>query len=136
MDDCIFCKIISGELPCNKIYEDEEILAFLDINPIAKGHTLVIPKKHCLDIFDIDDDSVEKVARVCKNISVAMQKGIGAEGINILHASKKVAQQTVFHFHMHVVPRFSDDSIKAFPKPAYSYDDASKIAEMISQVLI
>lgn len=104
MEDCIFCKIIKGEVPSYKIYEDDFVYAFLDINPSSPGHTLVIPKKHSENIFDIDKDDLERVIMVSKKISQKM-KDLGCDGINIYNNNGKDSGQIVFHFHMHIVPR-------------------------------
>ena len=114
MDDCIFCKIVKGDIPSYKIYEDEYVYAFLDIAGDVDGHTLVIPKKHCENILDCDEQTL-------KNVMLAVQKiskhyvSIGYNGVNILNANDKSAQQSVFHFHVHIIPRKNDDKIDAFP---------------------
>lgn len=104
MEDCIFCKIIKGEVPSYKVYEDDFVYAFLDINPSSPGHTLVIPKKHSENIFDIGKDDLERVIMVSKKISQKM-KDLGFDGINIYNNNGKDSGQIVFHFHMHIVPR-------------------------------
>jgi histidine triad (HIT) family protein len=109
MEDCIFCKIIKGEVPSYKIYEDDFVFAFLDINPLAKGHTLIIPKKHKKDIFEVED--LDKIAIVAKFISKKIKEVLNCEGINIYHASGEAAGQTVFHFHVHIIPRNRGDDI-------------------------
>ena len=119
MEDCIFCKIVNGEIPSRKVYEDEKVLAFLDVNPISKGHVLIIPKKHFENIFDIDEDYLKKIITVSKKISLMVKDNLNANGINILHASGKDAQQSVFHFHIHLVPRYKDDKLNTWPKSDY-----------------
>lgn len=104
MENCIFCKIIKGEVPSYKVYEDDFVYAFLDINPSSPGHTLVIPKKHSENIFDIDKDDLERVIMVSKKISQKM-KDLGCDGINIYNNNGKDSGQIIFHFHMHIVPR-------------------------------
>jgi histidine triad (HIT) family protein len=109
--DCIFCKIINNELPCFKIYEDEDVLAFLDIHPVSEGHTLVIPKKHFENIFEIDKDYLQKIIIVAKNIAQkVIQTNIG-EGVNLFQSNGVVAEQVVPHFHLHIIPRRQGDSI-------------------------
>ena len=135
MGDCIFCKIISGEVSSNKVYEDDDVLAFLDVNPLTRGHTLVIPKKHYVDLFDIPSDEFAKVMQVVKKISIAQKKSLDGQGTNVLHASGGCAQQTVFHFHMHVVARWTDDDIKPFPRPAYKDSKPSLTADILSKTL-
>ena len=105
--DCIFCKIISGELPCTKIYEDDDTLAFLDIGPVAKGHTLVIPKQHADPIMDTPDDVLQKTIVVVKKVARALTKGLNANGINVTQANGHTAGQMVPHIHFHVIPRYN-----------------------------
>ena len=119
MEKCTFCKIVNGEIPSRKVYEDEKVLAFLDVNPISKGHVLIIPKKHFENIFDIDEDYLKKIITVSKKISLMVKDNLNANGINILHASGKDAQQSVFHFHIHLVPRYKDDKLNTWPKSDY-----------------
>lgn len=105
---CIFCKIINNEIPSYKIYEDEDVLAILDISQTTYGHTLVIPKKCFKNIFDIDETSLSKVMNVVSLIS-KKYKEKGIEGINILNNNGSIAGQEVDHFHMHIIPRYNDD---------------------------
>ena len=109
--DCIFCKIIKGEIPSYKIYEDEMTYAFLDIACDSIGHTLVIPKKHCTNILDCDDEYLKATITTAQKISRHFVEDCGFEGVNILNASGESAQQTVFHLHLHVIPRKKDDGI-------------------------
>jgi histidine triad (HIT) family protein len=109
--ECIFCKIANNEVKSFRIYEDEKILAFLDINPVGIGHTLIIPKEHYENVFDIPKEILEKIISVAKTLSEKYKEKLNATGINILHASEKDAQQSVFHFHIHLVPRYSKDGI-------------------------
>ncbi len=97
--DCIFCKIVAGQIPCSKVYEDDEVLAFMDIGPIVKGHTLVIPKAHWQDLFDTPPDLVGRV------VAAAQMNGLKADGVNIFQANRKAADQVVPHLHFHVIPR-------------------------------
>jgi len=115
--DCIFCKIISGESPSWKVYEDDRVIAFFDAYPEAEGHILVVSKKHFKDIFEIDDEYIERIASVCKKLSVALRKALGVKDINLIHGSGKNAQQDVFHFHMHIWSREAGDKIKLYYKP-------------------
>ncbi len=135
MTDCIFCKIVKGEVPCHRVYEDEQTFAFLDINPIARGHTLVIPKAHRADILDAPADDVAAVAQSAKKVAEALVGGLGAEGVNILHASRQAAQQTVFHLHFHVVPRRRGDGLDAFPRPSAHKHDLKEVAALIRRGL-
>lgn len=109
MADCIFCKINAGDVPSYTIYEDELVRVFLDVNPVARGHVLVIPKKHYENIFETPDDILAHINIVCKKIALRLKQQLGASGVNVVNASGKDAQQSVFHIHYHVVPRFAGD---------------------------
>lgn len=111
MNDCIFCKIVSNQVPSYKIFENDYIFAFLDISPINKGHTLIVPKKHFENILDIESEYLEQVIATAKNLSIQYKNSLKAVGFNILHASGKQAHQSIFHFHMHLIPRYEDDKI-------------------------
>jgi len=104
--NCIFCKIVAGELPAAKVYEDNDTLAFLDIAPIVKGHTLVIPKHHCNPITDAPPDVLARTILVVRKIARAQVKALGADGLNVTQANGTVAGQVVPHIHFHVIPRF------------------------------
>lgn len=113
MDNCIFCKIISGEIPSSKVYEDDKVLAFLDISQATKGHTLVIPKEHVRNILEMSAETAETVFSRVPKIARAVQKATRAIGMNILNNNEEVAGQTVFHAHIHLVPRYgADDGIR------------------------
>ncbi len=116
MDNCIFCKIVKGEAPSYKIYEDEYVFAFLDISKDCYGHTLVIPKKHCTNVLDCDDETLSHLISATKKIANHYVKNCGFKGVNILNASGEEAQQSVFHLHFHILPRTSKDEYDAFPK--------------------
>ena len=116
MNDCIFCKILKGELPCMKIYEDEHTMAFLDIAKDVDGHILVIPKKHVTNILDADGETLSHVMNTVKKIGVHLTENCGYEGMNILNANNECSGQTVFHLHIHVIPRKHGDGVAGFPK--------------------
>ena len=124
---CIFCKIINGEIPCYKIYEDEDTLAFLDIADDAIGHTLVIPKKHYENILDIDNDTLSKVMNVVKKISNHYVNNCGYTGVNVMNASGVDAQQSVFHLHFHIFPRKENDGVRAWPEFGKVNSDFEKV---------
>ena len=132
--DCIFCKIIKGELPSIKVYEDNEVLAFLDINPVNAGHTLVVPKKHYENIHDLPDALFAKIAVVAKKIADAIIKA-GAKGVNIGMNNGVHAGQVVFHAHIHVMPRYGKDSHKLWTTTKYATGEASDIGEKIRTLL-
>ena len=108
MEDCIFCKIINGEIPSYKIYEDEIVYAFLDITQVTSGHTLVVPKKHAKDIFEYDEELASQVFARIPKIARALEKAYpDMQGLNIINNNREVAYQSVFHSHIHLIPRFS-----------------------------
>jgi len=109
---CVFCKIVENQIPAFKIFESEDILAFLDINPLSQGHSLIIPKNHFEDVFDIPQDILKEIIQAAQKISKIMQKELGAEGVNLFNASRKEAEQSVFHFHLHIIPRYKEDGLK------------------------
>ena len=116
MNDCIFCKILKGELPCMKIYEDEHTMAFLDIAKDVDGHILVIPKKHVTNILDADGETLSHVMYTVKKIGAHLTENCGYEGMNILNANNECSGQTVFHLHIHLIPRKRGDGVAGFPK--------------------
>lgn len=111
MNDCIFCKIIDGSIPSRKIYEDDKVYAFLDIACDAVGHTLVIPKKHCVNVLDCPKDDLDAVIEAVQKISRHYVEDCGFEGVNVLNSSGASAQQEVFHLHFHIYPRKKGDGI-------------------------
>ena len=111
---CIFCKIVKKQAPASIIYEDETVIVFLDIRPLNEGHTLVIPKKHYVDIFDIPENQLSQVHKVAKQVSVAVKKATNADGISIIQQNGKAAGQDIFHLHVHVVPRFEGQKLPRF----------------------
>jgi len=111
-DNCIFCKIISGEIPSFKLHEDEQTLAFMDINPAHEGHALVIPKVHAPDLLSIEPDSLAAVAVTARKVARAVNATLSPQGINLIQCNGEAAGQSVFHFHMHVLPRAMGDELK------------------------
>lgn len=134
MSDCLFCKIIKGELPSTKIYEDMDVFAFLDIKPVNPGHTLVIPKKHFENIHDMPDDIFAKVAVAAKKIAGAILK-LGAKGVNIGMNNGSAAGQIVFHAHVHVMPRYGKDSFSLWVGKEYDGNERELVAEKIKSTL-
>jgi len=112
MENCIFCKIAKGEIDSAKVFENENVFAFLDVNPLTKGHCLVIPKNHFENIFDIDKNILKEIVATAKEISEKMQKDLGAKAVNLVNASGKEAEQSVFHFHLHIIPRYENDGLE------------------------
>lgn len=120
MNDCIFCKIVNGEVPSYKVYEDEYTCAFFDITPITEYHTLVIPKKHYVNMFDIPEDELLSLTKAMKKVVSLYEEKLGLKNVQLLNNSGKYAQQDVFHIHFHVVPRFPKDGkdMKLLRNPA------------------
>ena len=110
--DCLFCKIIAGEIPCFKLYENDETLAFMDINPANEGHALVIPKEHAKDVYTVSDAAITATVKTAKKIAAAVDKTLSPDGLNLLQCNGPAAAQSVFHFHMHVLPRREGDELK------------------------
>ena len=129
--DCIFCKIINKEIPSYKIYEDEYVYAFLDIAKDVDGHTLVIPKKHVKNILDCDEQTLNHLFIAVKKISNHYVNDCGYNGVNLLNASDESAGQTVFHFHIHIIPRKIGDGLNSFP----IYDGAKQDIKSIHEKL-
>jgi histidine triad (HIT) family protein len=116
MKDCIFCKIVKGQLPSKKVYEDEYVLAFVPKEEVSKGHTLLITKSHFENIFDVDERTFIQLAKGIRKLSLKLVKDNNATGINILNASGIDAQQSVFHLHFHLVPRYPNDGLDMWVK--------------------
>ena len=110
--DCIFCKIIAGEIPSFSLHEDEHTFAFMDINPANEGHALIIPKEHAADLHTVSDTALCATVRTAKRVAAAVQTVLEPDGINLLQANGPGAAQSVFHFHLHVVPRRNGDELK------------------------
>lgn len=112
MNKCIFCDIVNKKASCDKIYDSEKVLAFLDINPATLGHILVIPKKHYENVFDIDEEVLAEIMKTGKKIAGLMKEKLGALGVNFLNSNGKIAQQEIMHYHLHIIPRYKDSSFK------------------------
>jgi histidine triad (HIT) family protein len=109
---CIFCSIVNGEIPSNKVYEDDTVIAFLDVNPTSYGHTLVVPKEHCDSFLDCKDEIRDRVFKVAQQLANKLEKELKCDGINILTNIHEAAGQSVNHFHVHLIPRYKDhDSV-------------------------
>ena len=134
--DCIFCKIANGEIPSATLYEDEDFRAILDLGPARRGHALILPKTHYCDFFDMPDDAVAKAASVAKRVSLALLKGLKADGIQVMQNNGEAAGQTVFHFHMHLIPGYAELGPGATWVPGeLGEEDKEKIPELVKQYL-
>ena len=129
--DCLFCKIIKGELPSEKVYEDENSYAFLDIHPINVGHTLVVPKRHAENIHDIPPVDFCALMESARKLASVVKEATGAEGINIGINNGSVAGQIIFHLHVHIIPRFQDDGHRHWHGKDYQGDELKTIAAKI-----
>jgi histidine triad (HIT) family protein len=135
MSDCIFCKIVAGELPAFKIYEDDATLAFLDIRPVNKGHALIVPKKHSLNIFDVTVDDWIDVTKVVHRLAHGIERAVDADGVNISMNNREHAGQVVGHLHVHIIPRFKGDGLKLWHQTPYKDGEAEKVQEKIKKQL-
>jgi histidine triad (HIT) family protein len=131
--DCIFCKIVAGELPARIVDEDERTVAFMDIAPATRGHALVIPRAHSADLRSVADDDLAAVGAAARRLALRMSERLGADGINLLNACGSAAWQTVFHFHVHVIPRYADDPLRLpwTPTPGDPDEIAAAAEELI-----
>lgn len=125
---CLFCEIIKGEIPSYKIYEDEYTYAFLDISDDVRGHTLLVPKTHVENVLDASDEIINHVMKAVKKISTHYVERCGYDGVNILNNSGTSAEQTVMHFHVHILPRKNDDGKRIYPKLSKCNSDMLKLA--------
>ena len=130
-NDCIFCAIAAGEIPCFKVYEDELVLAYLDINPFAKGHTLVIPKKHSAGLLDTDDETLAVVVSRVKKVAAHLKAALGCDGFNIMQNNGEAADQTVRHVHFHIVPRWTGDDASSFVNRPGDMEALKALAEQV-----
>ncbi|WP_147803034.1 HIT family protein [Alkalicoccus halolimnae] len=137
--NCIFCKIIDGDIPSAKVYEDEHVYAFLDISQVTEGHTLIIPKRHEKDIFELTEETASNLYKAVPSVAKALNKTFSPEGLNILNNNKEIAGQSVFHYHLHLLPRYGkDDGFQASwadNSRDYDADKLSSMAENISSNL-
>jgi histidine triad (HIT) family protein len=125
--DCLFCKIVAGEIPATRVHEDERTIAFMDINPATRGHLLVVPREHYRDLMEIDPEDLAAVAKAAQKVAKTMGERLGSDGVNLLNSCGRAAWQTVFHFHLHVIPRYATDPLRLpwTPEPG----DRDEIAE-------
>ncbi len=134
--DCIFCKIVAGEIPCFKIYETENVLSFLDIGPVNKGHALVIPKVHYENIWDMPADLGKDIITAAQLAGDAIVKATGADGMNLLMNNNEAAGQLVFHAHFHIIPGFAEDGLKHWDQMEYNdMDEALALAQKIEKMI-
>ncbi len=129
--DCLFCKIVSGAIPSTKVYEDASTLAFLDIGPVASGHTLVVPKAHSTNIFDVLPQDWHAVTETARKVAIALDTALHADGVNVMMNNREHAGQTVHHPHIHLIPRFKGDGFTLWPHGSYAEGEAEAVAQKI-----
>lgn len=131
-DDCIFCKIANGEIPANALYEDELVKVIFDLGPASKGHVLILPKNHYDDIYSMDSDTAAHVFQTAVKVANALKDALGYDGLNIVQNNGEAAGQTVMHFHMHLIPRYQEDTIRIEWKQGKTND--KEIAELKAKI--
>jgi histidine triad (HIT) family protein len=131
--DCLFCKIVAGDIPSTRVYEDERTIAFMDINPGTRGHLLVIPRAHAQDLLEIDAEDLAACAHTAQVMAHRVKDKLGADGINLINSCGQKAWQTVFHFHVHVIPRYDGDPLRLPWAPAPGdRDEIAQAADLLS----
>jgi histidine triad (HIT) family protein len=116
-EDCIFCMVLRGEIPSERIYEDDHAIAVMDINPWTRGHAVVFPRKHAANLFEIEDEELEHVAVAAKRVATKLRDTLDCDGVNLLQSNGAVAWQTIFHLHVHVIPRYEGDPLQLPTRP-------------------
>jgi histidine triad (HIT) family protein len=135
MADCIFCKIVAGDVPCHRVYEDEATLAFLDVAPTNPGHTLLVPKAHYPDLLATPADVVAALVEALPRVARAVRAGSGADAFNVGINNGAAAGQVVFHTHLHVIPRFANDGYRSWGHKQYAPGEAEAVAERIRRAV-
>jgi histidine triad (HIT) family protein len=130
--DCLFCKIVAGDVPATRVREDERTVAFMDINPATRGHMLVIPREHSTNLLEIASEDLAACAATAKELTALVSERLGADGVNVLNSCGRAAWQTVFHFHLHVIPRYQGDPLRLpwVPEPGDRDEIAAAAAEL------
>ncbi|MEE0686064.1 MAG: HIT family protein [Lachnospiraceae bacterium] len=134
--NCIFCKIISGEFSSYTLYEDEDFKVIFDISPVTKGHAILIAKKHYKNLFELDDQVASRALVVVKKVATALASELNCDGFNLLQNNEAIAGQTIFHFHIHLIPRYKDDNVSLVPTPGQlDTEFATELADKIKTKL-
>lgn len=134
MGDCIFCKIANGEIPAATLYEDEDFRVILDLNPAAKGHALILPKEHAADLFEMPEERVQKAFALAKKMAGKMRDVLKCDGFNLVQNNGTAAGQTVFHFHIHLIPRYENDGAGiTWPQGSLSEEDKNEILKSFQE---
>ncbi|MFH0869906.1 MAG: HIT family protein [archaeon] len=134
-EDCIFCKIVQGKIPCWKIHEDKDFLAFLDIHPISSGHALIVPKKHCENILDFPKSEESDLIELIKKVAKAVVAATGADGFNVGLNNGEAAGQVIHHAHFHIIPRFDGDGLSSWPNKEYKKGEIDEMQKKIKNFL-
>ena len=132
--NCIFCKIANGEIPSKTLYEDEEFRVILDLAPVTKGHALILPKSHFKNLYELPDETAQKVMKLAKKMATTMTEKLECDGFNLLQNNNEIAGQTIFHFHMHLIPRYENDNQKIAGNPTeMTQDELEEIKKQITE---
>jgi histidine triad (HIT) family protein len=131
-DDCVFCSILAGDMPAEIADEDEHTVALMDINPWTRGHAVVIPRSHVPSLYEIDDDELARTASAAKRLAKRMKERLGCDGVNLLNSAEPAAWQTIFHFHVHVIPRYEDDPLVLPARPQQA--DPAELATVAAEL--
>lgn len=130
-DDCIFCKLANGEIPTNSIYEDDNFNVIMDASPASKGHCIILPKTHAANLYELPEEYAREIFVVAKKCAKVLKETLHCDGLNVLQNNGEVAGQTVFHLHVHLIPRYKDDKVKIKWAPHEEADDIAALAEQI-----
>ena len=131
-EDCIFCKIANGDIPSKTLYEDEDFRVILDLGPATKGHALILPKEHADNLYELPDETASKVFVLAKKLAIKMKEKLNCDGLNIVQNNGLIAGQTVFHFHLHIIPRYEGDTVNIGWQPNVA--DQQKLAELAKKI--
>lgn len=130
-DNCIFCKIARGQIPSHSIYEDDDFKVIMDINPASRGHAIILPKNHAANLFELQEEDASKIMGIAQKCAAAMKTTLQYDGINILQNNGEIAGQTVFHLHVHLIPRYENDTVQIKWIPDENPDDPAELADRI-----
>lgn len=134
-DNCIFCKLANGEIPSSTLYEDDMFRVILDLAPASRGHALILPKEHYRNLFDLNEETASKVMLLAKQMIKRMKKALNCDGFNILQNNEECGGQTVFHFHMHLIPRYKDDQVEiGFKEKETAKEDMEQIVRLVQDI--
>lgn len=134
-DNCIFCKIANGQIPTNSIYEDNDFKVIMDLSPASRGHAIILPKNHAANLFELPEEDCSKIMGVAKKCATAMKRALGCAGLNVLQNNGEVAGQTIFHLHVHLVPRYEEDTVTIEFNPDKNPEDPAAVAKEIRREL-